>query len=473
MIVTRELINPSITYKDHDGNGNFVSYDYSNIDTLINTYKNLLVSKGARKDHSIVIGQQANISQIAMVFASAELGLKIVISGNPLPPYTKMENYVFGQINSKLRQMLPIDFFITESIHQTDKYQLFKDICRTTIVVSEEALDATNNNTIWADENTILIKCTSSGTTGIPKTVTHTHGFLSQLILRNSKQFYGKMGMLSNLAHGSSPAVYYLPGLLSKDTTEYINLPNKDTESLLEVSVLLEKNNMSLDHILSPYSLYIDKLASSDKSIKGCVLHTLGIIRKEWLPLLDQRRIKDIISIFGTNESSGPFMLNNASDPNFSEDSYYIVDDFYTMDLNSLNELEITMPVYNTLLKTNDIFLKDGNKFIYKGRSQLYRINDLDIDVNRIQSEINKLMSADLIVDTHKDSIYLAIWEDTDDKNIKQINNLLRYHSDGLHFIKKYARLNSSDYLNGVKIDKEMIREFFRIQDHTINKVGS
>jgi hypothetical protein len=125
-----------------------------------------LLSKGAEKGHKIVIGNQANTSQIAMVFACAELGLNIVIIGNPLPPTVKIEDYVYGSINTKLRLMLPIDFFITESKSETDKFQLFKDICKSTIIVDEEILDPTPNNTIQADENTTLITCTSSGTTG-------------------------------------------------------------------------------------------------------------------------------------------------------------------------------------------------------------------------------------------------------------------------------------------------------------------
>jgi hypothetical protein len=464
MIITRELINPDIIYKDYKKDDNFISFTYKDLIALIDSYKNLLLSKGAEKGHKIVIGNQANVSQIAMVFACAELGLNIIIIGDPLPPTVKIEDYTFGSINEKFKLMLPVNFFITENKTEIDKFQLFKDICKSTIIVNDEILDFTPNNTIHADENTFLITCTSSGTTGLPKVIKHTHNFLGQLILRNSKQFYGKMGMLTNLAHGSSIAVYFLPGLLSNNTTEYINLPNRGPITLLEISSILEKHNLKLDHILSPYSFYIDNLVNSNKSIKGCVLHTLGIIKKEWLTLLRQERVKDIISIFGTNETSGPFMLNKASDPNFTEESYSVPDNFYTLNLNLQNELEVGVPVYNTVLKTNDVFLKINDKFLHKGRSQLYRINDLEINVDRFQTEIDKLMKANLIIDTAKDSIYLALWEDTDDLNIRNINNLLRYCSDGLHFIHKCAKLNLVDYLNGVKIDQKMIRDFFR--DH-------
>ena len=460
MIITRDLINKNIVYQDYR-NRVKIDYTYNSLDRLINAYKNLLISKSAKKGRSVVIGNQASMSQIAMVFACAELGLNIIIVATPFPPNKSAKDYVPGVINSKLRQMMPIDYFLVNDRNQTDKFQVFNDICRITIVVEEENLDYTPNDTVWADEDTVLIKCTSSGTTDTPKVILHTHGFMSELVLRNSTQFYGVMGMMNNLAHGSSPAVYFLPGLMCKDVTKYINMPVNP----MKVAMFLKETNVDLDHLLVPYTALIDDfLTDSDFAIPGCVIHTLGMIRNQWVTAMKQGKIKDIVSIFGTNETSGPFMLNKASDVDFTEDTYFVADDFYKVELNSNNELEVTMPIYNTVLKTNDRFLKRGNKFVHLGRSNLYRINDLEIDVSKYQLEIDKLMKAELVIDSKKDSIYLAVWENVDDKNINYINDLMRKDSEGLHFISKHAMLNYSDYLNGVKVDKEMLREFFRNQ---------
>lgn len=457
-MITRDIINPNISFIDYT-NDSTHSYSYTHLNRLIDAYKNLLISKGAKKGNSIVIGTQANTSQIALVLACAELGLTIVIIANPLPTNQTSKEYVPGLINLKLKLMLPIDYFILDNRNQTDKFKIFKDICRFTVIIDEEPLDYTTNDIVLADKDTVLLKCTSSGTTGTPKVITHTHGFLSKLIERNSKQFYGSMGMISNLAHGSSPAVYFLPGMMSENTTQYVNLPNLP---LVEIAEILRKHNLSLDHLLVPYSMFVDQLFESNESLPGCVIHTLGMIRKSWVNAVKQNRAKDIISIFGTNETSGPFLINQATDVDFDENTYKVTDDFYDLRLID-NCLQVEMREYGNVIQTHDKFLRREDKFVHIGRSNLYRINDLEIDVGKYQSIIDKLLNAELVVDTKQDRIYLAIWDqDFDIHKVRHIDNVMRNDSNGLHFISKYDSLNYSDYLNGIKIDKEMLREYFR-----------
>lgn len=455
-MITRKIINPDITFIDYKDR-EIYRYTFEHLNRLIDSYKNLLVSKGARKGYSIVIGTQASTVQIALVIACAELGIAIVINDNPLPAAT---NKYSGIINPKLKMMLPIDYFILEHKGQTDKFDAYNDVCRTTILINDEKLDDSPNHTIWADESTVLIKCTSSGTTGTPKVITHTHGFMSKLIERNSKQFYGRMGMISNLAHGSSSAVYFLPGLMSDRTVQYVNLPNVP---LIQIASILRDNSISLDHLLVPYTAIVDDFFNSTETLPECVIHTLGMIRKSWTEEVKKGRAKDVISIFGTNETSGPFMINQATDVDFAENTYKMLDDFYKVVLNKDNDLEVTVPVYNTIVRTHDTFLQRGSKFVHVGRSNLYRVNDLEIDIGKYQSEVDKVLKAELVIDTQKDNIYLAIWDEYFDiHKVRHIDNMMRNDSNGLHFISKYDSLTYSEFLNGIKIDKEMLREYFR-----------
>jgi len=459
MVVTRAIINKEIKYHDYR-NGAISTYTFSDLSRLVDGYKNFLIKKGFKKGNSAVIGNHASIEQIALVFACSELGISIVIVSNPYPYNKSGKKYVRGMINPKLRLMLPIDLFVVCNRDDTDKFEIFNDICRFTVVLNEEILDYTPNPVIDADETSILMKCTSSGTTSTPKVITHTHQFISELIQRNSKQFYGSMCMIANLAHGSSPAVYFLPGLISKNVKCYYHIPNLHP---IEIADIAESHNINIDHMLVPYTAYLDEFFLSKKKLPNCIVHTLGIIRKSWVDAVKDFRVKDIISIFGTNETSGPFMINQASDNDFSEDTYKIVDNFYKIDINEKNCLQVSLPVYNITVNTEDAFLFRGQKFVHVGRSNLYRVNDLEIDIGKYQSEIDKLAKGQLIVDTKKDNIYLAIWEASDIETVVlSINELMKKESNGLHFISKYSKLDYFEFLNGVKIDNEMLREYFR-----------
>jgi hypothetical protein len=386
MVITRQLINKNIIYHDSDNK----VYDYNGLDKLINGYKNLLIEKGAKKGKSIVIGHSSSTAQIALVFACCELGMTIVIVGTP---WLKGKNFANNNlIDPKLQILLPIDYFIVPNKDTTGYFEVFKNTCRFTICLDDEELDYSDNYTVFADNDTVFLKCTSSGTTDTPKIIVHTHEFLYKLIQRNSLNYYGKMGMLTNLAHGSSPAVYFLPGLISKAVTDFYNLPHSD---LLKVCDILDTKNIDIDHILVPYTIMLDNFFATNRRLPNCILHTLGIIRLTWVDKVKLGQVKDIVSIFGTNETSGPFLINKATYDDFAENAYRTIDNFYTVNINS-NNLYVTVPVYNSVIKTNDRFSEKENVFFHLGRANLYRINDFEFNYNEYQSEVNKFFKAEL-----------------------------------------------------------------------------
>lgn len=449
-IVTRNIINKNIKFEDQKDIEENLVYNFNDLSQEIDAYKNLLESYGAKKGESALIGRPPGIDQTALFFACLELGVSIAIVD-----YTRKDSFQhYEYMDPKTDIILPIEYFIVSSRKDTDKFNFFKNQCNKTIILDEiENKDYTKNDNIYADEETVILKCTSSGTTGTPKKVIHTHNFFYELTKRNSKFFDKTVGMAFNLNHGSSVATYFLPALNSDEVTKFINLEPFEPIELKKVK------EFHLNHLMVPYKNFLDHVPYvNDENI---VYYTLSIIPSE---LRKYGVYKDIISIFGSNETSGPVFINRINHKNFKENSYFKVDDFY--DINLVNRsLNVTLPVYNITIDTNDEFtITQDNTYIFQRRRDLTRINGKGVPTKKYDRIVKEYLDADLIYDYALQDIYLAVWND--DKNLKKsarkINKILEKESRGSHYIRSYKVLDRNEFLTGVKIDQELLREYFR-----------
>lgn len=451
MIVTRELINKSIIFRDDSALDH--PYTYADLSKDIDAYKNLLQYKyNATVGQSVLIGEQSGKIQLALVFACLELGLAITIVD-----YGRKDNFQTEYFDPKTTILLPIDFFILTSSDITDKYTFFSQVCGTTILLDDEHLDYSVNNSIHSEPNTILIKCTSSGTTGTPKLIMHTHEFIARLITRNSAMFYGVIGQAFNLSHGSSLATFFLPTLISEQVTDYINF------SLPKLETILEAYN--IDHIMLPYPEMIEVFIETYSKLNssGVNVYSLTYIRDEWKDAVHDKNIRDIISFFGSNETSGPTLINKASYPNFNKQLYRKIDDFYNFKIKN-NELAVKLPIYNTEVETKDEFVSNGEAFLHLGRVDLHRINGVFFNLSVYQNFVKDRLEGDLVFDFVRNEIYLAIWKMPDHlaTKIEEIQAFLRQLSNNAHYISKHQILPYDDFLSGIKLDQELLREYFR-----------
>jgi hypothetical protein len=126
--------------------------------------------------------------------------------------------------------------------------------------------------------------------------------------------------------------------------------------------------------------------------------------------------------------------------------------------------------VYGTTIKTNDVFTVDDEQYTHQGRSDLIRINDVTIDINffnAICQEYNDHII--LLTDTTENKIYLLIDKKYPalyanlDSIINHINKKIRrYYSTNRLQIDKHIIEDFNDFLSGVKVDRELIRVYFR-----------
>lgn len=133
--------------------------------------------------------------------------------------------------------------------------------------------------------------------------------------------------------------------------------------------------------------------------------------------------------------------------------------------------MNVTLPVYDKTIRTNDLFNCDGNNYYHNGRSDLVRINDVQIDfgfLERLCSYFNDNIL--LITDDVENKLYLLIEKnseyDSEEKSkklVKNINARLKVNfSSNLVFVDKYDVADFTQFITGVKIDRELIRDYFR-----------
>lgn len=459
MIITREIINKNIQFTDvwhYRDETHTTKYSFDQLSKTIDMHKNMLeYDYSSQPGQSILIGEPPGIHQTALIFAALELGLSIIVVdyGRPAP-----RGNVHKYVDPKTEILLPIDFFVIRNSHEQEKFNFFKSVCNHTILIAEYKYNDSANNNVYCLPDTILLKCTSSGTTGTPKRIEHTHNFMYHLVNRN-KQFFDKtVGVIANLNHGSSLATYFLPALMSESVNELVN-----------IQIPQEKINtvgrFKLDHLMIPYSNMVDHFfLKSRKKTSSLIIYTLSTIKKHWKEFVDNNNISDVISIFGSNETSGPILINRLSDIKFKENKFKSVDEFYNVYVDHNNELQVDMPYYETTICTNDNFKIIKDEFYHQGRNDLIRVNGLLIELEKCKKFIDEILHADIVTDTVHNELYVAVWEHDDkvDNKLETIDKFLRHYSRGNHKINKTATLVYEDFLSGIKLDQELLRNHFR-----------
>jgi hypothetical protein len=461
---------------------NFYSYDlltnqeFSRIDLLnkIDFWKYILKTKcDAKKYESILIGlTTVNIDYLAICFASAELSLKIVIVD-----YSRTDE--FEDINffdPKTKLLSPIDIFLHDiksyDLDTCTKHKFFVG-CSTrsfniydNLDYSIDPVEFEEVKTIFPDKDDILMRCTSSGTTGTPKIVEHTHHFLTEISKRNSKKFKGKCLHIKNLNHGSSLAVFLLPSLISNDVSKHLFYP-VDEGDPFDKFISAIKPHDDLDFLLFPYPFMIDKFVNESKVQniiwKNLKIQTLSYIQDSIRSEIKDGNIESITSIFGSNETSGPVFEITINKNNLDQESTYFkkLDDFFKISLKDNGMIEIGLPYYDSTIVTNDVFYKDSEFYIHKGRSDIVKINGEIIEIKDINNLNTSYTEAYIVTDTVTNCLYLAYWDRSNPDILKNLVDFLKTKYPRLK-INKTATLNKKQFLTGIKLDNELLREYFR-----------
>lgn len=477
--ITRNFISDNFLFTDLFLTEKKKTYDKKELEEKINFWKYVLRCEyGAAEKESILIGlQKLGIDYFAIILAAAELSLRIVVVD-----YNRTDNFKDVEYSDpKTKLLSPIDIFLHDFKEETlesnqkiySKFLFFKKHSRkthSTVNIENINIDMNLYNDtarIMPKENDVLFRVTSSGTTDIPKIIEHTHEFIFKISKRNSKMYKGTAVHVNNLNHGASASVTLLPLLTSDNVDRHLFYDVGETESISDLVDVLTPYKDSIGYLSFPYPFLIDKFIESSRTKKvnwpNLDLITLSYILENAKIAVRDKIFKSITSIFGSNETLGPLFFNRADKENWNIDSskFLIPDDFYKIDLSDEGKITITVPVYNREIVTNDYFKKDGDFYIHCGRSDMFRINGEKLNLSTINDLNKKYTKTYIVVDTLNHCLYLACWEELDLEEISEIKTNIENNFDRIK-ITKISQVDKSNFYYGIKIDNELLREYFR-----------
>ena len=338
MIITREALNSNIEYYNY--NPHTKAFDLTThlkLVNLINGYKNLLIKSGVKPNQKLLICQSGGIKNLAAFIASAELGLIYTVT----QPIEDAGKYYAG---SKIKQLLPIHHYLLapdKNKDHTSKIGYYSLICDN--IITELPTDFSENLEIWATEDSIHHVCTSSGTSGTPKKIEHTHKFTYEISKRNTSYLGKRPWITYRPSHGSSMTTFYLPSIISENTERiyfYWDKTNRSGEGFNHVATVS-------DCVQALYPQQAEQILDTVGKNPDLTVFTLAAIIPEWKEkYLESGKFKDIVSLYGTSETSGPILVQYASDNNFTTDRFQSLDDYYPINIDN-GTLETVIPVYD------------------------------------------------------------------------------------------------------------------------------
>ena len=474
--LTRKIISDKFSLtklEDHS------VYNKEDLFEKIDLWKYILVDQcNAKEQESILIGiTTLSIDYFAICFASLELSLKIVIVD-----YNRKDDFsTIEYKDPKTKALSPIDIFlhdVDEELFQSgakaiNKFKFFTTCSKRTYNIKKlnhKILDDNKFQVIQSvvpKKESIAIRCTSSGTTGTPKIVEHSHEFLYKISLRNSSKFSGDCLHIRNLNHGSSIAVFLLPSLMNDKVNNHLVFNVDEGEPFDKFVEAILPYRESMHFINFPYPYMIDEFINSNikKEIKwpNLKVQTLSYIQQKSKDAIREGIFESITSIFGSNETSGPVFECTIGKDNIDMDSskFKKLDDFYSINLDSEGLISIGMPVYNNSIVTNDIFKFENGYYVHSGRKDMVKLNGEIIDYNIINNFNKDNADYYLIIDSLQNSLYVAFWNLFDEELLEKINDFLKNNYKRIK-VDKHSVLNKNDFMSGIKMDNELLREHFR-----------
>lgn len=467
MIITREWIRDDAEFFNCYVNGIEESYSKSDLCEFIDYWKYMLLAHGAKKGDKIAIAiDHTDIHYLAIMFAAFELGMK----------YTTLYKATLEkELDSpKVNAFLPLDFLIYwSSLAEHPNFSVSMNYYRNKAKVSlgyEYRHWKLNSNSfrikiktpILAEPDDTLLLLQTSGTTGTPKKVEHSHRTLYNLCSKNWEHLGytedDNVLNVSSLNHGGSISIFQLPSLYKCKNHYFASLftPNHDVNEILYKvckDYNITKFTSAHGGIVESLIKYID-----NNGLPNLEFIILNFISPNWKDAIEKGNIKQVSSAFGSTETCGPIFI-----PKLNRDNVNTFDPRFLGKPTDLFDVTISDKFVVNGIVMEDILRETPEGYYFVSKNRLKKINDVDInplDIYDILTKYTSRYNVEVFVDEIENKLYIL----TSDPNMVRhsfVSEVESLYEDVK--IKDVLFLpNLRDFVVSVKADQQKIEAYIR-----------
>jgi hypothetical protein len=321
----------------------------------------------------------------------------------------------------------------------------------------------------------IVFSFNTSGSTGVPTKVNHSHEFMHALCRRNisaiglncpglEKALWVHGGVHNLLPNVTIPVLAHCEQVHSLPF-----VPDRMTELAQYVA------DHRINVVMLPHSMSVELFLTSAPRFDHTVrIFHLTANQSNWVELVKEKNIQSIRNSYGAIEVDGPVLVNEItqlSDNNYSPfDLGKPLDDFYKIELTAQNNLRVS----NSLLEVKshvmqDSFIQDAEGNLrYHNRDKTIRLREQEVPWGALERCVHVHGNPSLmciIGDGELDQVCLLIDQSYSqnqiDKLVSAINIDLSQLVAGLS-IDYISCVDISKFINSHKFNLSQVRNHFR-----------